>query len=121
MPEDDDKMLALLDEAGAHHQQGDLARAETLYRQVLDLAREDADALHLLGMVYLQSQRAADAIPLLQRAIAADPEVAEFHNSLGNGLLAIGDKPAAAKAFADAVRVNGDYSEALYNLGFTLE
>ena len=34
-------------------------------------------------------------VPLIRRAIAADSAVPEFHNSLGNALLAMGDKEGA--------------------------
>ncbi len=42
---------AKLREAVRLHQAGDLGRAEALYREAIAAAPDDADALHLLGVL----------------------------------------------------------------------
>jgi tetratricopeptide (TPR) repeat protein len=89
-----------LAQAVALHQQGALAAAEALYRQVLDADPRQADALHLLGVLTAQSGRPGDAIALIQAAIDLAPNDAAFHANLGRALKAAG-QPAAALAALD--------------------
>src|SRR5438874_2739202 len=111
---DDDKTLALLDEAVAHHQRGELARAEELYRQVLDRAGEDADALHLLGMICLQSQRPADAAVL-------EPKNLQTRLHLGIALRTVGDQDGALEELREALAIDPNFPEAHYNIGVILQ
>ena len=62
---------------------GDLARAEQLYRFVLEHWPGYAPALSNLGMVLFQAQRRDEGYALLQRAVAADPALAGAHCNLG--------------------------------------
>ena len=49
--------MDLLDAALAHHRGGRPAEAESLYREVLRARSDDAEALHLLGMLCHQCGR----------------------------------------------------------------
>jgi protein O-GlcNAc transferase len=53
-----------------HHQAGNLAEAERLYRLILQEDPPHGDALHLLGVLQHQSGRNAAAVELIQSAIA---------------------------------------------------
>ena len=44
-------MISDIDQALAHHQAGRLLQAEAIYRRILKAQPDDADALHLLGVV----------------------------------------------------------------------
>ena len=44
--------------------------------------------LHYLGVIHYQRNRIAEALPLLERAVALVPEEPEFHNNLGLALAA---------------------------------
>lgn len=59
----------MLQQAVAHHQAGQLAQAEALYRQALQAFPEHPDALRLLGLIALQVGQFAMALPLLEKAI----------------------------------------------------
>jgi tetratricopeptide (TPR) repeat protein len=59
-----------LDIAFAHHQQGRLAEAEAIYRQILEQEPQDVDALHLLGLVHYQRGQYAAAIACVEQALA---------------------------------------------------
>lgn len=48
-----------------HHQQGQLAQAEALYRKVLDASPKHADALHYLGVIYHQNKQHDLALSLI--------------------------------------------------------
>jgi len=86
----------LLAAAVAAHQRGDLVVAETGYDHVLSISAENAEALRLLGTLYAQTGRPAEAIPLLERAVAADPRNDDGHNNLALALEAVG-RPAEAE------------------------
>ena len=43
--------MAAIDEALAAHRNGDIVRAEALYRQILKSDSRNFDALHMLGIV----------------------------------------------------------------------
>ena len=50
-----------------HHQAGRIAEAEKIYREVLNQRPNQADALHLLGVIALQVSRFDDAVDLISR------------------------------------------------------
>src|ERR1041385_3095517 len=92
-----------LQEALALHQSGQLDTAEQAYRIHLQSQPGDADALHLLGVLQQQRDDTAAAIDLIRQAIAASPERAQFHVSLGGALLRSGDTDGARASFARAL------------------
>lgn len=102
------------------HQAGNLADAETLYRQVLDHAPEHADAWHLLGVIRHQSGRSGEAVDAITRATAARPDFAEAHCNLGVALHAVGRLEDAAESYDRALAAKPDYPEALSNRGNVL-
>ena len=97
---------ALLDAALAAHRAGDLTAAAEGYRRLLTRVPEQADALHLLGLVSLSQGHAAEAEGLIRRALARARGVAEVWNSLGNALVAQGKNDDAVLAFQQALTIN---------------
>ena len=79
-----------LDVAVRHHQAGRLAQAEQIYRQILDVAPDQPDALHLLGVVHSQRGDHATAIDYIGRAIRRKPNEAAYHSNLGIACRALG-------------------------------
>ncbi len=80
----------LLEQAVAHHRAGQLAEAESLYRQVLQSAPHDPDARHNLGLIALAQGRRDDALPLFQAALAANPLQPQFLASFAGALIETG-------------------------------
>jgi len=78
-----------LTQATEHHRSGRLAEAETLYRQALELEPQNADALHLLGVISQQTGRPQLAEQFIRQAIALTPERVDFHCNLARLLLAL--------------------------------
>lgn len=70
----------------AAHQQGRLRDAEALYKQALTSDPNHFDALHLLGVVSLQTNRAERGIELIRKAVALDPAAVSAIGNLGAGL-----------------------------------
>src|SRR5258708_7977526 len=56
--------------AVAHHHAGRLEEAERRYREVLARQAENADVLHMLGVIAAQTKRHSVAIEMIRRAIA---------------------------------------------------
>lgn len=66
-----------------HHRQGDLARAEAMYREVLTRVENYPDALQLLGLIYKAANRMQEALQLLNAAIALNPHPVYYTNRAG--------------------------------------
>src|SRR5262245_53911020 len=79
-------LQAKLNQGVALHRQGKLADAECCYGEVLQRQPDHFGALHLLGVIALQTRRTERAVELIQKAIRLNPHVAAAHNSLGAAL-----------------------------------
>jgi predicted O-linked N-acetylglucosamine transferase (SPINDLY family) len=112
-------LAAALSEATAHHQAGRAAQAEAGYRAVLSAAGEQPDALHQLGLLLAQTNRAQEGIALIERAVVARPRFAEAQFNLGTVLSELGDSAAAAEHYRAALETKPDFTEASFNLGIT--
>ena len=112
-----DEFIKTLRAAIRHHQQGDLAQAETLYREVLEQQPQQSLALHSLGLIAYQQQRHEEAIDLVMQAIEVDPATPHLHNSIGVMREALGQSDQAIEAYQQAIRLKHDYTEAHKNLG----
>lgn len=104
-----------------HHQHNRLAEAESAYRAVLASAPRNADALNLLGVICLQTGRAAEAEQLLIAATREDASVAAYHDNLGSALAAQGRVGEAAAAHWRAVKLQPDFASAHFNLANALD
>ena len=81
----------LLTEAVRLHQAGQLDQAAALYRKVLTVHPNNADALHLLGMIALQQSQPQTAGELTAAAIALDDRQAPYHSHHALALQTLGD------------------------------
>ena len=107
--------------ATLRHQQGRLAEAERIYRQILGRQPNHFGALHLLGIIALQTQHTEQAVRLIRRAIALDPSSGAAHSNLGKALIDL-NRPAEALASLDkAITLDPDLPEAHNNRGRALE
>lgn len=104
-----------------HHQAGRLNEAERLYRQVLQIDSNHADALHMLGVLALQSGHIDAALDLIGKAIARNNRVPAFHSNLGNALSAQGKLDDAVTSYGRALSLKPDDIQARFNLGVALQ
>lgn len=91
---------AALQGALALHQQGRIAEAAILYREMIAREPRDAPALHLLGVAELQLGKPALAADLISRAVELQPQNAQYLSNLGLALSQSG-RPRDALAALD--------------------
>jgi predicted O-linked N-acetylglucosamine transferase (SPINDLY family) len=104
-----------------HHQAGRLREAEAIYRQILQVAPNHPDALHLLGVTAHQEGHPDVAVCYIQQALALNPQEARYHNNLGEAYRAQGSLTAAIAHYRQALGLRPDYAEAAYNLGIAYQ
>jgi tetratricopeptide (TPR) repeat protein len=114
-------LSGMLKNAIKHHQQGRLADAERIYRQILAIEPRHADSLHLLGTLAHQVGRDDVAAELIRAAIATNDRQPAYHSNLGTILQAQGDLVEAADCYRRALALKPDLAEAQMNLGTVLE
>lgn len=106
--------------AAQRHQSGQLAEAETLYRQVLEIHPGHVEGLHNLGVLAEQTGRYAMAEDLIGKAIALNDQVAHFHQSLANTLRIQGKLDKCVASCQRAIALKPDFGYAHYNLALAL-
>jgi predicted O-linked N-acetylglucosamine transferase (SPINDLY family) len=103
-----------------HHRAGRLQEAEALYRQILQAQPNYPDALHLLGVIAHQVGQHHTAVDFINRAIGLNPNVAEFHNNIGEAYRALDKLEEATGHYRQAMTLKPTYAEPFNNLGIVL-
>jgi len=98
-------------------QAGNLPEAERWARQLLVERPNHHAGIHLLGLVAYLSGKHQAAEELINRAISAAPQVAEYHINMGLVLIALNRPDDAVAAYRRAISIKGDRSDAHNNLG----
>jgi predicted O-linked N-acetylglucosamine transferase (SPINDLY family) len=95
---------------------GRFSDAAAIYRQILAVRPDHADALHLLGLVAYHEGNYETATDLIMAALSRrESEI--FYGNLGNALAARGMRAAAMESFRQAIALKPDYVHAHNNLG----
>jgi tetratricopeptide (TPR) repeat protein len=100
---------------------GDLEAALAGYLAILDQRPDDLTALNNAGLVLVRLGRAAEAVPLLERAVGVSPQVWLGQFNLGQALSAIGAWGRAAGHYQAAAALMPEHFPTLFNLGLTLQ
>lgn len=99
------------------HRLGRLEEAERGYREHLESEPNDADALHLLGLLRHQRGASAEAEDLLARAHALAPEKAGIELALGTVRFQAGDLDGAKTHYEKALALDPNIGSAHSGLG----
>jgi predicted O-linked N-acetylglucosamine transferase (SPINDLY family) len=111
---------SLAKQAIAFHQQGNLAEAEKLYRQILDADPGLFGPHSYLGLICLQQGRNAEAAEFLAKALRITPTDLGALVNCGMALRALGRPAEALTLFDEALKIQPNIPEALYNRGVVL-
>lgn len=101
------------------HQQGDVQRAERLYRDILKRSPRHAGALTQLGLIAQANGKTGEARELMEKAARAEPDNPSVRNGLGQLYLSRSDIGAAESEFRAAIAADPRYAPAWHNLGIT--
>jgi protein O-GlcNAc transferase len=91
-------MTSLIDQGLAHHDAGDLDRAEQCYLDAVAENGADTEALKLLALVMMEKGNADEAVTYIEAAVDLQPDVAQYRHLLGRIRAAQGRMPEAAEA-----------------------
>jgi predicted O-linked N-acetylglucosamine transferase (SPINDLY family) len=103
-----------------HHQAGRVAEAEAIYRQVLTVEPNHADAWQFLGLLARQAGRYEQAVELIGRAVAIQPNNPGAHSNLGSAYRAMGKLGEAIACYRRALQLQPDLAAVHHNLGNAL-
>jgi tetratricopeptide (TPR) repeat protein len=98
-----------------------LVDAKKLFLKILAVEPKNVEALHLLGVVAIQSQNYFEAIDFLQQAITLQGHRTEFYNNLGIAYKLAQHYPEAIEAFYQALDLCPESSEIHLNLANILK
>lgn len=96
------------------------AAAEDLYRTILEVAPDHADALHFSGVLAHQRGRSDEAVELIERSLALAPEQADWYSNLGIVLQHRLRLDEAIAAYRSAIALDPLHANAHSNLGVIL-
>ena len=101
-------------------QAGNLAGAQTILARALRETPNDADILHLTGILYRRQGRTQEALALFERALAAAGDRPDIRNNLGITLASLGQLDKAEQCYREALKLDPNFPDAAYNLGLLL-
>lgn len=102
------------------HKQGKVEQAKQIYEQVLVKQPKHFDALHMLGVLALQTNNHALAAELIGKAIEIDPTSASAHLNLGAVLQGLRRLDEALVSYDKSLALKPDYALAFNNRGNVL-
>jgi predicted O-linked N-acetylglucosamine transferase (SPINDLY family) len=109
-----------LNQAVELHRQGDLARAERLYLQLLAARPDHFDALQMLGFLRYEQGRHLEALSSIGAALKANPNSPTGLLNYAVVLDTLRRHEEALGYYDRALAIKPDYTEALFNRGIAL-
>jgi tetratricopeptide (TPR) repeat protein len=103
------------------HLAGRYADAARCYHGLLAREPQNAEALHLFGVMHHQCGYSSRAVELIGRAVALRPGAASFYSNMAEAHRSLGQYEQAAECCQAALRLQPDDPEALNNLGLALQ
>lgn len=100
---------------------GDFALAEKALVKALQIGRNSSKLLFNLGYAWYRLGRTAEAIRCIQNALTEDPLVQGANFVLGKAYRKKGDLAAAEATFRRELEINGNFVDAMIQLGVVLQ
>lgn len=114
-------MLATLADAVQLHKDSKFDQAELIYRNLLDDEPDNAEALHLLGVLLHQRGESAKATRFIRHAVKLQPQASVFYCNLAEACRAAGDLPEAVANSKKALKLQPGNADALNHMGLALQ
>ncbi len=102
-------------------QQGQIARAQSSFEEVLRIQPKHREALIALGVIAGQTKNPQKALALFDKAIESDPTSAAAFDHRGLALQQLGQRDAALASFDRAITLKADFAEAHFHRGLVLK
>jgi tetratricopeptide (TPR) repeat protein len=99
---------------------GLLVDAERCYQHVLSVQPRHFDALHMLGVISIQTRRLDRAIKLIRNALKQNSRVAAAHRNLALALKNMGRIEEALVSYGRAIALQPDYADTYVHLASAL-
>jgi tetratricopeptide (TPR) repeat protein len=110
-----------LHQAINHHNAGQVAEAERLYRTILASPQGHPVASYGFGMLCASQGRHQEAVDAYRHAIAIRPDFVDAYINLGTTLLTVGKPQEALALYQQAISISPDNVLALGNIGKALQ
>jgi predicted O-linked N-acetylglucosamine transferase (SPINDLY family) len=104
-----------------HYHAGRFEESARLCEEILAVAPEHVEAVHLLGATAYQRRNYSLAVALMEQAVALRPQCAVYHTCVGDALRALGRLDEASTSYRRALELHPDYVEAHNNLIILLD
>jgi tetratricopeptide (TPR) repeat protein len=104
-----------------HHQLGELKMARLSYEKIIEIDKNNFDAIQLNAAIYLQELDYKNAIALFETALKIDATSADVWNNYGIVLQKLKRFDDALFSFNRALTIDPAYVNAFYNKGDTLQ
>jgi protein O-GlcNAc transferase len=111
----------MLQAAFDYYRKGDMQQAETIFREVIHVHPQNADALHFIGLISFRHKKYDAAIEHIRRAIELNPNCADAYNNLGIIYQTVGHHNEAIRHYRKALQIEPGSVNAYYNLGIALQ
>ncbi len=121
MDNSDPAIKAQFDAAVAFHNAGQGAQAQTAYESVIAACPSHAEAMHNLGLLFVQHGHFKDAAEWLSRATITNPQQPIYFSNYGNVLQDLQRWSEAVPQYQKAIALDPGYADANYNLGNALQ
>ena len=105
----------------ALQQQGKVTEAGAIYSEVLEQDPRNAPALHLMGVLAIQTGQLQPGVDLIRQSLAILPGFAPAHDNLGKGLERLGRKDEALASFGRVIALAPGHADGYANRGRVLE
>jgi protein O-GlcNAc transferase len=105
--------------AADHYDTGDYQQAEHICREILEELPDNAEALYFLGIIYIQLEKPALAIPYLNRSLHVNERNVDAYFALGTAFRQKGQLDEAIQHYQMTISLDPNNVDALNLLGDT--
>jgi predicted O-linked N-acetylglucosamine transferase (SPINDLY family) len=99
------------------HKKNSLDEAREIYKEIIELEKENFQAMHLLGVIFFQQKNYDQGIEFIEKSLQINNKNYSALNNLGNIFLELKKYPEAIEKYKKALNLNKNYTAAIYNLG----